>query len=219
MKPEDQLAFLRDLGGSHRGFAPNGLWRGWTLASDGYSLVAIRGDLGLGAFDGAERALKTVDGLLDSEPAGAPVDAGLLQGWCGRTWQDRSTCDVCEGSGFATCPECFGEETTCVCPTCDDEHAGSCSVCDGQGKEPCRECSPAGVSPRREGWIGGVPFNLNLVANALRLAPDGPLAVRTERLAERDARLYIYGEGYRAVVMALVDAPEKAPRFELQVSA
>lgn len=130
----------------------------WSIATNGYSMLAVRADLGLrtdinGPIETVREAIAArcrpinVDDLLFDVPGPPP-------------------CVLCKGNAGTAeeCPECDGD-----CPHCNDGH---CPTCHGDGLVGCcRKCKGTGLdlrTPKAIMAINGVTFDARLVVPLVR---------------------------------------------------
>lgn len=216
----------------HReGELPLGLINGWTIATDGHSLIAVIGDLGAGPFPDdirglrADRIWQYAGPLVADWPVEARASLDELGGWAGPARVLRESCEKCKGTGHGrSCQKCRGNgKTLCICQVCDDEHYTTCDECDRRGYEFCSACGLEPAYPRRAGVVLGIPLNQSILANALRFLP-GEIALlgRHPEGSERDGfvapfALWICGNGWRVAVMPIQETAEglsKLPAFQ-----
>lgn len=173
------LYCVRD--GGARGYA-----EGWSLWTDGWTLVAVEADLGLGAWQMRDGQKPTANAVLEylralPPPAdGIPVSLAALREFAlqGRTLRGPGPerCATCAGTMTeqGPCPEgCRSGRVNCQCDCGELEHDVQCPWCAGVGSIPvsCSTCGPLDPLPVLYGAVYGRLFNLNLLAEALRYLP------------------------------------------------
>ena len=196
-----------------------GLHDGWSLWTDGWTLIGVQRDIGLGPWKSYIKPESAMAILLreDAPPDAARVSLDRLVDFAlqGRTVQDPTTCDACKGKGEveAECTACDGEGSTECSGECDCDV--DCEDCEGTGKavDTCRECRIV-EAPALPGVILGSVFNLNLLAEALRVRPVESVALALR--SEGGDALRLWGDGFRYVQMSMREnAAAELPTFDL----
>lgn len=137
----------------------------WTIATDGKTLVATRGNHG---FPLSDKSTPNFESVLrrPNTPRLALLLSELRSLALPWIATNLPTCDACDNTGLIECEECDGEgfeECECVC---GHEHEADCDACGGRGSTPCAVC-PSGAKEARESrpvWIGDALFDLCLFA-------------------------------------------------------
>jgi hypothetical protein len=183
-----------------------GMVGAWGVATDGRALVAYEWitvePFGTGLEGKPDSKYGGPAGLVASltavEHAGQPTTRTALLAWASPTGNPEC---ACRGTKVRTCRFCNGQRvSTCTCSDCGDEHETECSCEDGT--MPCdqKPCDPPRQG-KREGWLSGVGFDRDLIAEAIRFAPE---ALHVDVTGDGEAATArIYGDGFRAVVAML----------------
>lgn len=143
----------------------------WTVATNGRLLAMRPGEFGFG-----ESGPKMGAALQAPTEPSKRVSLDALRALLPPPAPPRDLCSECGGSGFSDCAECEGHGwIECECD-CGDLHEKKCRACKGEGRGVC---SCGAVAPKMlVCWIGDSPFNLSVLAPALRALPDSTATVR-----------------------------------------
>lgn len=186
----------------------------WTVATNGYRLAAVPGDLGfpVAAGDSPARIRQVMEEPLISAPRRFSLSA--MRAFVGPS-VETGHCGTCKGTRVIECPDCDGEGLVeCSCLECDHVHDRECDECDGAGTVACMSCvRPAPKLVR----IGGALFNGH---NASPLFAGAPGETATWQQDKPESPAYIAGEGWRGILMPTREDSrgEQAPSFEFDAT-
>jgi hypothetical protein len=218
----DRLAFVQSACATVDGEMTARAWltlpwtcEGWLGGTDGHVMLAVP------AMDGdpsgnesgrpGTRPASLEQVVQDLNTSGQPstvATVAALREWagpvgepcnCGAQRKDRRDCSDCGGTGYQTC----------VCSSCDNEHESECEECGGTGMEGggCGKCEGTGrVSKNhidRIGYLCGRLLNMRKLGHALRLAPDGDVAIHVQ--TKPYAPLILVGHDWRGLIMPIHD--------------
>lgn len=171
-----------------------------TLATDGKVMVILKNTTNEFQPMTAEYCRRVLE-YLQYPINGQKMTLESLKTWAGPcVWLQEQPCGECGGSGFY----CKGGND-CECEE-DGWHQDTfkCEDCDATGKWK--------TMPIRLGRIGGLYFNLNLIAAALETAEGGAILLEVDKY-----KAIINGDGWRVWVMAM--SPAFMPKGEPEVPA
>lgn len=147
----------------------------WCVGTDGRGILGYRVNADIppiSVVPDSTLMADTVVQYLAAEMKGKTISLADLRKWCGKgTWEEKYTCDNCEGAGKFTCTATCKEGHHC-------ENCCSFIACDG-GEQPCTECVEGKKTrvPRIFGRIDGTLFDANLIACATDDVDEGPVDV------------------------------------------
>lgn len=185
----------------------------WTIASDGWGLLALRRDDGCPLPSAVDPKGPEFVGAIEPRPTKGwlPVDTGALLAWFNAAAPDPAHCKHCEGKGTRLenqCANCEGSGIAiCICPTCDDDHETDCEVCEGKPRAvvPCGRCD----EPRElKGWMGVALMNRANVWRWLSWLPADEFVEVSVTHPERSVRFR--GNDWFALVMPMRNMEQHA---------
>lgn len=181
-----------------------GLYR-FSLDGDGYASNGISA-LRVSGVECGGKSIPGCSSLFRRTAIGAPVSLAALREWAGCdlyvTGEMPEDCPDCEGSGRDDC----GRDD---CPHCDQEM--DCETCGGWGTIGNMKRGLV-EAERREGVVLGRVLSMGLLRHVL---PDGDETVIVGGNPDPLAPLYIYGQGWTAIVMPIREGAQGRPVFEV----
>lgn len=189
----------------------------WTIATDGWRLVAVRHDYGAEhAVEGIDRSVRGfyVDATADG--ARALDTAPLREFFAAHAPPPLGTCPECNGKASEECDECDGDgEVDCECIDCGDSHSKQCKACHGVGSFTCDRCKNRDAKVPVQ--IGEAVYDARIMAPLLAILPSGEV-----RFRQRGAHgvTTLAGDDWFALMMPLRnDTRGPVPTLDLPADA
>lgn len=190
---------LQEMALDHKDGKLFGAVEGWSISTDGRALVALDRDLGLSPFV-VTAAVNVVRPLIAELGLGVEMPLVDL-----RKFAALPKCKACNSKRVETCDDCDGTgERDCSCHDCGDVHRTDCDCDDGE--TACDTCRPF---DREAVSVCGLTVDAVLLRKVLDFATGDTVRVLQTPQGNNQA-LTLLGDGWRALIMALLADPKRS---------
>lgn len=182
---------------------PGGRIEQWAAASDGKSMVAVKGVNSLP--EAPEKYRDSVISLLNVGPQATKLtertlSLPLFSAWCGAPdWTPPTICATCTGKKLVNCDKCngTGKGSAVACKECGENHICKCPHCD-RGLYDCDTCGGTGLKdsqmPTTPGRVGQIIVNRQYLARAFQFLSGGTKESRVANIFAGEESLAMLSE-------------------------